>query len=217
MDLGKNMNLKFKKPSKETQIAMSKVANGEDNQDYHSLAEEKLASITNQSHAKLVNSGNSAILAAMNSIDGAILIPDQGAWNGFKQIANFLNKNLITVKTNKGLIDLDNLNESIISSSENNMIDLDDENNKSALFLTSFAAYTAEQDMKAICDFAHKNNILVVEDASGAIGDYENRLANGDYSDIIIGSTGSPKIVNVEDGRFITTNDDKLFEKSKLL
>ena len=94
---------------------------------------------------------------------------------------------------------------------------MDDENNKSALFLTSFAAYTAEQDLKAICDFAHKNNILVVEDASGAIGDYENRLANGNYSDIIIGSTGSPKIVNVEDGGFITTNDDKLFEKSKLL
>ena len=211
------MNLKFKKPSKETQMAMSKVASGEDNQDYHSLAEDKLASITNHTNAKLVNSGNSAIMAAMNSIDGAILIPDQGAWNGFKQIAKFLNKDLITVKTNKGLIDLDNLYESIISSSENNLVDLDDENNKSALFLTSFAAYTAEQDMKAICDFAHKNNILVVEDASGAIGDYENRLANGDYSDIIIGSTGSPKIVNVEDGGFITTNDETLFEKSNLL
>ena len=211
------MNLKFKKPSKETQMAMSKVASGEDNQDYHSLAEDKLASITNHTNAKIVNSGNSAIMAAMNSIDGAILIPDQGAWNGFKQIAKFLNKDLITVKTNKGLIDLDNLYESIISSSENNLVDLDDENNKSALFLTSFAAYTAEQDLKAICDFAHKNNILVVEDASGAIGDYENRLANGDYSDIIIGSTGSPKIVNVEDGGFITTNDGKLFEKSKLL
>ena len=211
------MNLKFKKPSKETQIAMSKVASGDDNHDYHSLAEEKLANITNHHYAKLVSSGNSAILSAMNSIDGSIIIPDQGAWNGFKQIANFLNKDLITVKTNKGLIDLDNLNESIISSSENNLIDLDDENNKSALFLTSFAAYTAEQDLKEICDFAHKNNILVVEDASGAIGDYENRLANGDYSDIIIGSTGSPKIVNVEDGGFITTNDDKLFEKSKLL
>ena len=211
------MNLKFKKPSKETQIAMSKVASGDDNHDYHSLAEEKLANITNHHYAKLVSSGNSAILSAMNSIDGSIIIPDQGAWNGFKQIANFLNKDLITVKTNKGLIDLDNLNESVLSSSENNIIDLDDENNKSALFLTSFAAYTAEQDLKEICDFAHKNNILVVEDASGAIGDYENRLANGDYSDIIIGSTGSPKIVNVEDGGFITTNDDKLFEKSKLL
>ena len=42
-------------------------------------------------------------------------------------------------------------------------------------------------------------------------------MANGNYSDIIIGSTGSPKIVNVEDGGFITTNDDKLFEKSSLL
>ena len=211
------MNLKFKKPSKETRMAMSKVAGGEDNNDYRPLAEEKLANMTNHSYAKLVSSGNSAILSSMNSIDGAILIPDQGAWNGFKQIAKFLNKDLITVKTNKGVIDLDNLNESIIQSSENNLIDLDDENNKSALFLTSFAAYTAEQDMKSICDFAHKNNILVVEDASGAIGDYENRLANGNYSDIIIGSTGSPKIVNVEDGGFITTNDNSLFEKSSLI
>ena len=210
------MNLKFKKPSKETQMAMSKLAVGEDNNDYHPLAEEKLVSMTNHSYAKLVNSGNAAILSAMNSIEGAILIPDQGAWNGFKQIAKFLNKDLITVKTNKGLIDLDNLNESIIQSSDNNLIDLDDDN-KPALFLTSFAAYTAEQDLKAICDFAHKNNILVVEDASGAIGDYENRLANGNYSDIIIGSTGSPKIVNVEDGGFITTNNNSIFEKSSLI
>ncbi|MBQ2961494.1 DegT/DnrJ/EryC1/StrS family aminotransferase [Methanobrevibacter sp.] len=211
------MNLKFKKPSKETQFAMSKVAAGEDNQDYFTLAEDKLASTTGHSYAKLVSSGNSAILCAMNSIDGAILIPDQGGWNGFKQMAKFLNKDLITVRTNHGLIDLDNLNESIISSSEDGIIDLNDENNKSALFLTSFAAYTAEQDIKAICDFAHKNNMLVVEDASGAIGDYEKRLANGNNSDVIIGSTGSPKIVNVEDGGFITTNDKTLFEKSNLL
>ena len=211
------MNLKFKKPSKETQMAMAKVACGEDNQDYQRLAEEKLVDIVNHKFAKLVNSGNSAILSAMNSIDGAILIPDQGAWNGFKQIANFLNKDLITFKTNQGLVDLDYLNESIISSSEDNIVDLDDENKKSALFLTSFAAYTAEQDIKEISDFIHKNNMVLVEDASGAIGDWENKLANGNYSDIIIGSTGSPKIVNVEDGGFITTNDNSLFDKSKLL
>ena len=211
------MNLKFKKQSKETQRAMSKVAIGEDNQDYHSLAEDKLANITNHKYAKLVNSGNSAILSAMNAIDGAILIPDQGGWNGFKQIANFLNKDLITIKTNQGLIDLDFLNESLISSSEENRIDLDDENNKSALFLTSFAAYTAEQDMKSISNFAHKNNMIVVEDASGAITDSEHKLANGNYSDIIIASTGSPKIVNVEDGGFITSNDNNVFDKSKLI
>ena len=162
------MNLKFKKPSKDTQMAMAKVASGEDNQDYQRLAEEKLVDIVNHKFAKLVNSGNSAILSAMNSIDGAILIPDQGAWNGFKQIANFLNKDLITVKTNQGLVDLDYLNESIISSSKDNMIDLDDENKKSALFLTSFAAYTAEQDIKEISDFIHKNNLdfLILFDKS---------------------------------------------------
>ena len=60
------MNLKFKKPSKETQIAMSKVASGDDNQDYHTLAEEKLANITNHKYAKLVNSGNSAIFSEYN-------------------------------------------------------------------------------------------------------------------------------------------------------
>ena len=211
------MDLKFKKPSKENQMAMAKVAIGEDNQDYYQLAEEKLVNITNHNHAELVSSGNAAILSAMNSIDGAILIPDQGAWNGFKQMAKFLNKDLITVKTHQGLVDLDNLNESVISSSEANIIDLDDENNKSALFLTSFAGYAAEQDLKSICDFAHRNNLLVVEDASGAIGDNEKQLANGGFSDIIIGSTGSPKIVNVEDGGFITTNDGSLFEKSRLL
>ncbi|ADC47268.1 hypothetical protein mru_1418 [Methanobrevibacter ruminantium M1] len=209
------MNLKFKKPSRESQMAMSKVAIGEDNIDYHNMAEEKLSNATNHQYAKLVNSGNAAILTAMNSIDGAILIPDQGAWNGFKQIANFLNKDLITVTTNQCIIDLDYLQESINQNDDN--IDLDDENNKSALFLTSFAAYTAEQDIKEIAKFLHKYNILLAEDASGAICDMKGDLANGKYSDIIIGSTGSPKIINVEDGGFITTNDNSLLEKSRLI
>ena len=211
------MNLKFKKPSKETQLAMSKVAIGEDNQDYHQLAKEKLANATGHHYAKLLGSGNAAILSVMNSIDGAILIPDQGAWNGFKQMAKFLNKDIITVKTDHGLIDIDGLDQSISQSSDEGIIDLDDENKRSALFLTSFAAYTAEQDIEEIGKLLHKNNILLVEDASGAIGDSEGKLANGKYSDIIIGSTGSPKIVNVEDGGFITTNDNSLFDKSNLL
>ena len=211
------MNLKFKKPSRETQMAMSKVASGEDNADYHSLSEEKLANFTNHKYAKLVNSGNSAILSVMNSIDGAILIPDQGAWNGFKQIANFLNKDLITIKTNQGLIEPYLIEETLEIASNDGILDLDDEENKSALFLTSFAGYTAEQDIKEICNFAHKNNMMVVEDASGAITDSKKKLANGNYSDIIIGSTGSPKIVNVGDGGFITSNDNSFFDKSKLL
>lgn len=215
------MELKFKKPSKKTQIVMSKVALGEIPYDeleisndinYHKIAESKLSNFTNHNHVKLVNSGNAAILTAMNSIDGAILVPDQGGWNGFKQIANFLNKKLITVKTNKGLIENEFLQESILENTESF-----NKNNHNALFFTSFAAYTAEQNIKEISEFCRENNILLVEDASGAISDSKKILANGEYSDIIIGSTGSPKIINVGYGGFISTNDDSVFDKSKLI
>ena len=199
------MNLKFKKPSKETQKAMSEVAGGKNRDiDYQKIAQEKLAGMTNHKFSKLLSSGNAAIFTAMNAIDGAIMIPDQGAWNGFKQIARFLNKDLIVVKTDKGLITKEYLSEILNSSS-----------NIGALFLTSFAAYTAEQDISGISDFLHEKDIMLVEDASGAIGD--DILADGKYSDIIIGSTGSPKIVNVEDGGFITTNNEEVLEKSRLL
>ena len=211
------MNLKFKKPSRMSQMAMSEVALGKNNNDFHNIAETKLSQATNHEYAKLVSSGNGAILTAMNSIDGAILIPNQGGWNGFKQIARFLNKELITVNTHQGLITTDYLEEAINQAFENDILNLEDENNKSAFFLTSFAAYTAEQDIKEISKFLHKNNIILVEDASGAISDSEEKLANGNYSDIIIGSTGSPKIVNVEDGGFITTNDDSIFKSSNLI
>ena len=112
------MNLKFKKPSKETQLAMSEVAGGKNRDiDYQKIAQEKLAGMTNHKFSKLLSSGNAAIFTAMNAIDGAIMIPDQGAWNGFKQIARFLNKDLIVVKTDKGLITQEYLSEILNSSS----------------------------------------------------------------------------------------------------
>lgn len=210
------MKLKFKEPSKESQNIMSKIANGEnDDINYHKIAEDKLKTFTNHNHAKLVNSGNAAILTAMNSIGGAIFVPDQGAWSGFKQIAKFLNKELIIVKTNKGLINNSYL-ENVLDGNKDKLAMFND-GERSALFLTSFAAYTAEQDIESIANFCHDNDIILVEDASGAITDSKKRLANGNYSDIIIGSTGSPKIINVKDGGFITTNDSSIFEKSRLL
>lgn len=211
------MNLKFKKPSKMTQELMSEVAIGNNANDFHPIAEEKVSKATGHQYAKLVNSGNAAIMLGMNAIEGNILIPDQGAWNGFKQIAKFLGKGLIQVKTNQGLITSELLTEAIDQAIEDGRIDSIGEDNKSALFLTSFAAYAAEQNIKEISKVLHDNNILLVEDASGAICDYEGVLANGNYSDIIIGSTGSPKIVNVGDGGFITTNDDSIFTKSNIL
>jgi hypothetical protein len=200
------MELFYKKPSKVTQNIMSSVCKGFNDSDFHKIAEDKFCRLTNHDECKLVNSGNSAILLAMSNVKGSVIVPDQGAWHGFKQVCRFLNKDLIILKTDQGLVSTDYLDEIV-----------DDLVDGSALFLTSFAAYTAEQDMKGISKYCHDHGILLVEDASGGIGDSENVLGNGEYSDVIVGSTGEPKIVNVCDGGFVTTSVPDFFKDSNLL
>lgn len=179
---------------------MSEVALGSD-VDYEKSAISKIKDLTGHDEVKITSSGNNSIFIALSAIEGDIIIPDQGGWHGFKQIAKFLNKNAITLKTDLGLInpkELDNL-----EFREN-----------SALIFTSFAGYTAEQDTKSISKYCKANNITTIEDASAGIGDKENKL--GKHSDIILASTGSPKMINVGSGGFITTNDKEIFSNSKL-
>ncbi|WP_405303715.1 DegT/DnrJ/EryC1/StrS family aminotransferase [Methanobrevibacter sp.] len=194
---------KFKTPSKKTLEIMSKVAKGEISDDFEVKCEDKISELTSHEFAKVTSSGNNSIFIALSAIEGDIIVPDQGGWHGFKQIAKYLNKNIITVKTDLGLIN------------PTEMDDLDIKEN-SALIFTSFAGYTAEQDTKAISKYCKSNSITTIEDASAGIGDNENKLANGSYSDIIIASTGSPKMVNVGSGGLISTNDKEVFEKSKM-
>ena len=182
---------------------MSEVAKGSDKTDYESKAITKICELTSHENAKITSSGNNSILIALSAIEGDIIVPDQGGWHGFKQIAKFLNKNLITLKTDLGLINTDYLNELEI-------------NENSALIFTSFAGYCAEQDTKYISKYCRRNGITTIEDASAGVGDPQNLLGNGNLSDIIIASTGSPKIINVGSGGFISTNDEEIFKKTSL-
>ena len=193
---------KFKTPSQKTREIMSKVASGEISDiDFEESCIDKIKDLTGHEEAKITSSGNNSIFIALSAIDGDILIPDQGGWHGFKQIAKFLNKNIITLKTDLGIINP-------------NYIDELDINENSALIFTSFAGYCAEQNTKAISKYCKSNNILTIEDASAGIGDKEKRL--GRYSDIVLASTGSPKIINVGSGGFISTNDEEFFKKTAL-
>lgn len=192
---------KFKKPSIKTLEIMSEVAKGNVEKDYEKSCIDKIRTLTGKDEVKMTSSGNNSIFIALSAIDGDIIIPDQGGWHGFKQIAKFLNKNIITLKTDSGLISTDHLDE--IECSEN-----------SALIFTSFAGYTAEQDIKSISRYCNANGITTIEDASAGIGDEKNRL--GKKSDIILASTGSPKIINVGSGGFIATGDDEIFKKTGL-
>ena len=208
------MKLLYKQASDETKKAMAKIAKNPElanKTDYEKEAKSKILAKTNHKNCEIVNSGNASIMVAMNAIEGPILIPDQGAWHGFKQIAKFLNKEIIQIKTDLGIV-----NEEVLAKFSKENTQAISKNN-SSLFLTSFAGYTAEQPMAEIANWCKQNNILLVEDASGVITDPKKKLANGKYSDIIIASTSSPKVINVGDGGFITTNIDNIFEKSKIL
>jgi dTDP-4-amino-4,6-dideoxygalactose transaminase len=192
---------KFKTPSNETLEIMSEVAKGNAEKDYEESCLDKIRNLSSKEHARITSSGNNSIFIALSAVEGDIIIPDQGGWHGFKQIARFLNKNIITVKTDLGLIDTDYLDDLHIPES-------------SALIFTSFAGYCAEQDVKSICRYCRDNSIMTIEDASAGIGDMKNNL--GKNSDIIIASTGSPKMINVGSGGFISTDDEEVFKKTAL-
>ena len=202
------MELNFKKPSKEARKAMCEAAMHVDHAsnrgfDEIKLAQDKISNLTNHDHVKIVNSGNSAILSAMSSFKGKILIPDQGGWIGFKNMADFLGLETVEVQTKLGIIDLELLENTICKFKPK------------ALFITSFAGYIADQPVKEIFEICNDNDVVLVEDASGGIGDKEKKLSNGDHAHVIVASTGSPKIVNVGNGGFISTNDNEILRRSK--
>lgn len=192
---------KFKTPSEKTLQIMAEVASNNLKDDFEANSIEKIKDLTKHDEVKITSSGNNSIFIALSAIEGDIIIPDQGGWHGFKQISKFLNKNIITLKTELGLINPNEMDELEI-------------NENSALIFTSFAGYAAEQDIKSISKYCKNNRITTIEDASAGIGDKKNKLGNGKYSDIILASTGSPKMINVGSGGFISTNDKEIFKKT---
>lgn len=194
---------KFKTPSQKTLDIMSEVAKGNLSEDFESKCIDRIKQLTSHEEVRVTSSGNNSIFIALSSVEGDIIVPDQGGWHGFKQVAKFLNKNIITLKTDLGLINPSYLEDLKIKDN-------------SALIYTSFAGYTAEQDAKSISKYCRDNGIMTIEDASAGIGDTKHNLGNGNLSDIIIASTGSPKIINVGSGGFISTNNEEIFNRTSL-
>ncbi|XRP97196.1 hypothetical protein ACO3UB_01390 [Methanocaldococcus sp. 16A] len=131
-------------------------------------------------------SGSSAVFLSMwiaKTYSDEILIPDMGGWQGFLKFPKVLNLKTRTLKTNLGIVDIENLDKAIKENS--------------SVILTSLAGYLAPQPLKEIKKLCEEKEILFIEDISGKIG--------GDcgYGDIIVCSTGSPKILNCEYGGFL--------------
>jgi hypothetical protein len=202
------LTVRAKRPSPESSQAMCRVARDLCRAQYDPREELKgveddIRKLTGHHLVKVVNSGNAAILSVMSTIKGTILIPDQGGWSGFEEMARIMHLETRKLDTKLGVIKP----EILVEFLEHNPVE--------ALFLTSFAAYTAEQPLKEIYQICEEKDVLLVEDASGALGDPTKKLANGSQAHVILASTGSPKMVNAGSGGFFSTDREDLVVDSK--
>ncbi len=161
---------------------------------------------TDHKYIYLTDSGNLAIYASIFYLKKAgyqqLIIPDQGGWLTHRQYPKKFKLILVDMKTDYGLIMLDELEKQCATAKKLNI--------KTAFLMTSFAGYHAEQPLKEISDICKKYNVLLIEDTN-AFSDsclHNNKygLCNGKLADIIVCSFGEWKVVNNFHGGFISSN-----------
>ncbi|NQU99014.1 DegT/DnrJ/EryC1/StrS family aminotransferase [Candidatus Woesearchaeota archaeon] len=152
----------------------------------------KLQELTGKNHIVFVRRGNTAILAALKLLKSLryenVLIQDQGGWLTYSKYIEKLKLNEVKLKTDYGLVS--NIKEK-----------------DSCLLLTSMAGYFALQDMDNIQKIVKKNKLFLINDASGSIGTEHAKVG-----DVVFGSFGRWKPLNVEEGAFIATNEKKHYD-----
>jgi len=140
----------------------------------------------------ILPSGNSAIYVASKIIKDLsisnILIPNMGGWGGFMTYPKMFNLNIFKIETNYGIIDCELLDRELRK------------NNIECLFLTSLAGYLARQPLEDIKKICEENEVIFIEDISGGVGGFCG------FGDIVVCSTGTPKIINCGYGGFIGIN-----------
>ncbi len=148
---------------------------------------------TNHPIVKITQSGDSAIFGALSLAKQhgykEILIPDQGGWLSYRTFPKLLDLHITEFKTNYGLLLPEELKK----------------HKNAALLFASFAGYAAPQPIEAIAKICKENNLLMIEDASGALS--HPTLCNGALSDIIVGSFGKWKIVDLGYSGFLSAKE----------
>ena len=154
---------------------------------------EQLKALVGHKHIYLTSRGNAAIEKALEQFPkGDLLIADQGGWMSYRKIAKKLGFDAVELKTDLGVIDLEDLRQRV--------------NDASAVLYQNPAGYFAEQPVKEIYEIAKGKVIL---DVSGCLG-----KNFGDYADVIIGSFGRWKIADLGTGGFISSNKELKIEEN---
>lgn len=116
-----------------------------------------------------------------------VIIQDQGGWIHYKKAPPKLSLEIIYVKTNNGVTDL------------NHLKDIVDED--SIFLCNSMPGYIVYEDINSIYGICKSKDCLLINDVSGSIGTDIAKVG-----DIIIGSFGRFKPVNLEYGGFCATD-----------
>ncbi len=150
-----------------------------------------LIRLTGKKNVYIVRRGNVAIREALRIAKekgfSKVALQDQGGWITYKQYVKKLKLDIKVIKTDYGIVK-GNFNDCI-------------------LLINTMPGYAALQDV----DDINATNCFVINDASGSIG-----RDSAIWGDIILGSFGKDKPVDLEKGGFIATNLEIDVEEEKL-
>ena len=158
---------------------------------------EQLQKLTGHDFVKIVSQGDAAIKSAVSLFEeivlsNKILIPEEGGWLSYEKYSNQ------KVKCNNSKINIVDLKTKL-------------ETQQFHTFLyQNPGGYFAEQPMEEIYNLCHQFGCKVILDVSGGIG---TKLCDGKFADIIVGSFGKWKLVDVGKGGFISCKEEELFQK----
>ena len=122
-----------------------------------------------------------------------LFIPDEGGWITYKQFGEKLKFEIVTIKTNRGIIDPSSVQ---LTSTD-------------VLILHSLAGYHSVQPCEKIRQVCDKTKALFIEDCCGA-----PQLEH--FGHILVCSFGKGKPINYGQGGFYATNDESLFSPSTI-
>ena len=160
-----------------------------------------LKGLTGKKYVLFTDRGNISIKLCLSLMKEKgiknLIIQYQGGWITYKQFARKYKLNVLELATDYGLInDLDDLNKILHN------------NPQSALLINSMPAYAYLQEMDKLEQLCKKNNIILINDASGSIGSEQAK-----HGDLIFASFGRHKPVDLGYGSFIATDNKELYSK----
>lgn len=152
---------------------------------------------TGHAAVKLTSRGNEAILDAFKSVKKLnpgkyVLVPDQAGWLTFLNYPKKAGFEVRKLRTDRGVIDLGELRNNVKYAA--------------CLIYLNPAGYFAEQPIKEIYEICKQNHCIVILDVSGSVG---SSMCDGKYADIIVGSFGDEKPVDLGKGGFISFKSTK--------